>query len=240
MMSQNEGMAAEMSKSKARIALLIDAENIPSARAAGVVEIAQSEGEVLISEAYGDWSNPTIKGWVDQVRLLGIRAVEQVSTGKKKNSADCAFTVGAMDIHFTCPWVNTFVLATSDGDFTALASYLIRAGHRVVGIGTENAPRYFRASVSEFFEVEDGVPAPLWADDDRNVDERAREVLCQIGRAGAWHTGGELCKALADAGIEIDFKKMGFSGFEKWLKATGMFKADGQSPTYFKLKKEYR
>ena len=84
------------------------------------------------------------------------------------------------------------------------------------------------------------MPAPLWADDDRNVDERAREVLCQIGRAGAWHTGGELCKALADAGIEIDFKKMGFSGFEKWLKATGMFKADGQSPTYFKLKKEYR
>ena len=47
----------------------------------------------------------------------------------------------------------SFIIATSDGDFTHLAVRLRELGARVIGIGEAKATRMFRASCSSFIEL---------------------------------------------------------------------------------------
>lgn len=165
------GQAAEDAPrpQRPRVALFIDAENVSRAFARRLMRLAEEEGEPCVREAYGDFANPSVSGWVRPARELGIRPCEQPSGGRKKNSADCALTVGAMDARFTRPDIGTFVIATSDGDFSALVAYLTRAGIRVVVAGAATAPKCLRACATRFVELDfqggepESAPAPIWA-----------------------------------------------------------------------------
>jgi hypothetical protein len=71
----------------------------------------------------------------------------QAGTGK--NSADLLLTVEAMDIMLNNR-ADCLVVASSDSDFSHLATYLREAGKRVVGIGLPRAADTFGRTCSDF------------------------------------------------------------------------------------------
>jgi len=69
-----------------------------------------------------------------------------------KNGADIPLSIDAIE---ACQLseIKTFVLATSDGDFSHLAYRLRERGAEVYGLGEDKAPISFRAACTEFSTV---------------------------------------------------------------------------------------
>ena len=136
-----------------KLAVLIDADNINPADAEEVFAIASRLGEVITRRAFGNITVFTGKdGWKEQVRLHAIHAFPQVSNIDRKNTADFALIIDAMDC-LASQRYDGFVLVSSDSDFTSLAQRLRDDDKAVYGIGDERAPTSFRNACSEFFEL---------------------------------------------------------------------------------------
>lgn len=130
---------------QAATALLIDGENISSTWAGRMIVEANRLGPLQIKRAYGNASK--VKGWDE---APGIKLVH---TGSGKNAADIALAIEASELSFAAQ-VSHFVLASSDGDFSHLATFLRERGHHVVGVGEAKAPINFRKSCSNWQTLE--------------------------------------------------------------------------------------
>ncbi|WP_282064598.1 NYN domain-containing protein [Aliiroseovarius marinus] len=126
-------------------ALLIDGENISSTWAGRTITASAALGGLLVKRAYGNATK--IKGWDE---APGIRLVH---TGAGKNSADIALAIDAVDLSYSGR-VQSFILVSSDGDFSHLATFLRERGHRVLGIGEDKAPLAFRKSCTDWQTLE--------------------------------------------------------------------------------------
>ncbi|MBL4813440.1 MAG: NYN domain-containing protein [Rhodobacteraceae bacterium] len=140
------------------IAVLIDAENIPSRYADDIMRIAKTNGDPIIRRCYGDFTNRNLKGWVDAAPQHSMNLHLTVPVTAQKNVADIALVIDAMDLLYSRQ-VRGFVLATSDSDFSRLASRLREAGLPVCGIGEAKANAAFRAACGRFVELNNKVPA---------------------------------------------------------------------------------
>ena len=83
-----------------------------------------------------------------------------------KNSADIRLVVDAMDLAWSKPHVDTFVIVSGDSDFTPLVSKLKENGKNVIGLGMKASTSDLLAnSCDEFIYYEDigatagGVPS---------------------------------------------------------------------------------
>lgn len=133
------------------VALLIDGENISAAFAGKIIARAGREGTLVIRRVYGNATR--IPAWDD---APGIRLVH---TGTGKNAADIALTLEATELSFDAQ-IDTFVIVSSDGDFTPLATRLRERGFRVVGLGEEKAPDGFRKTCSDWETLVPKAKAP--------------------------------------------------------------------------------
>lgn len=133
------------------VALLIDGENISAAFAGKIIVRAGREGTLVIRRVYGNATR--IPAWDD---APGIRLVH---TGTGKNAADIALTLEATELSFDAQ-IDTFVIVSSDGDFTPLATRLRERGFRVVGLGEEKAPDGFRKTCSDWETLVPKAKAP--------------------------------------------------------------------------------
>ena len=75
--------------------------------------------------------------------------MQQYSYTTGKNATDSAMIIDAMDILYAGN-IDGFCLASSDSDFTRLASRLREAGMIVIGMGKKQTPRPFVAACSQF------------------------------------------------------------------------------------------
>src|SRR4030095_12557016 len=104
-----------------RLAVLIDADNIPYANVKGMLEEVAKYGTPTFKRIYGDWTKTTLTGW--QSVLLGkdITPLPEYSYTIGKNSSDSALIIDAMDILYSGR-VDGFCIVSSDSDFTRLAT----------------------------------------------------------------------------------------------------------------------
>ena len=116
-----------------------------------------SFGRAIIMRAYGDWSLPALLPWRDVFTEYPITAVQQFHIVSGKNSSDSALNIDAMDVVHQ-KRVDTFVLVTSDSDFTRLAMRAREEGLRVIGIGRKTAPRSFVNACEQFLYLENLTP----------------------------------------------------------------------------------
>ena len=135
--------------SNLRLAVLIDADNAPRDCLKSVMEEIAIYGTPTIKRIYGDWTSPHVSGWKTTLLETAVTPVQQYSYTTGKNSTDCAMIIDAMDILYSGK-VDGFCLATSDSDFTKLASRLRESGMEVVGMGEEKTPRPFVSACNEF------------------------------------------------------------------------------------------
>ena len=136
-----------------RLAVLIDAENVPRRSIKSIMEEAAIYGTPTIKRIYGDWTNPTIAGWKAPLLENAITPIQQYSYTTGKNSSDSAMIIDAMDILYS-EKTDGFVIVSSDSDFTRLAIRLREAGQRVIGIGERKTPNAFIAACDKFTYIE--------------------------------------------------------------------------------------
>jgi len=134
---------------QARIAVLIDAENISGAHASSIMDKVATYGHATIRHAYGDWTTPSLQQWKKSLEAFTIKPCQQFRHIKGKNSSDLALAIDAMDmIHQRM--VDAFCIVSSDSDFAWLAARLREGGMRVYGFGTQQTLRAFMVACDEF------------------------------------------------------------------------------------------
>jgi uncharacterized LabA/DUF88 family protein len=136
-----------------KLAVLIDADNIPYANIKGMLDEIAKLGTPTIKRIYGDWTKPTVSGWKPALLENAITPIQQYSYTSGKNATDSAMIIDAMDILHN-QRVDGFCLVSSDSDFTRLAVRLRESGMLVIGIGEKKTPNPFIVACDKFIYIE--------------------------------------------------------------------------------------
>ena len=136
-----------------RLAVLIDADNVPYANVKAMLAEIARYGTPTIKRIYGDWTQPTLSGWKKVLLENAVTPIQQYSYTTGKNSTDSAMIIDAMDILYANR-VDGFCLVSSDCDFTRLATRLREAGKLVIGIGEQKTPTPFISACDRFIYLE--------------------------------------------------------------------------------------
>lgn len=135
------------------LAVLIDADNVPSAPIKEMMEEIAKYGNPTIKRIYGDWTRPNLGGWKDVLLRNAITPIQQYAYTQGKNATDSAMIIDAMDILYSKK-VDGFCLVSSDSDFTKLATRLREAAMQVIGIGEKKTPTPFIVACDKFIYIE--------------------------------------------------------------------------------------
>lgn len=133
------------------VAVLVDGENISADNATLILDAARTLGPIGVRRVYGNVGR--LPAWE---AAPGFTAIH---TQSNKNSADMRLTVDAMDLFLRAD-VRSFLLASSDGDFTHLATYLRDSGAHVTGLGAIAAGTSFKAACHRFVAIDAPPAAP--------------------------------------------------------------------------------
>jgi uncharacterized LabA/DUF88 family protein/Fe-S-cluster formation regulator IscX/YfhJ len=136
-----------------KLAVLIDADNIPHSSIKGMLDEIAKLGLPTIKRIYGDWTTQTVSGWKPALLQHAITPIQQYSYTRGKNSTDSAMIIDAMDILHSQK-VDGFCIVSSDSDFTRLATRLRESGMVVIGIGEKKTPNPFIVACDKFIYIE--------------------------------------------------------------------------------------
>ena len=136
-----------------RLAILIDAENVPSRYAAAIFQEVASIGEASARRIYGDFSSDPLKSWTEVLSKHAIIPHQNFPNTAGKNSSDIALIIDAMDLLHSGRF-DGFCLVSSDGDFTRLAARIREHGLDVYGFGERKTPESFRRACKRFIYIE--------------------------------------------------------------------------------------
>ncbi|GAB2630526.1 NYN domain-containing protein [Belliella aquatica] len=136
-----------------KLAVLIDADNVPSGQVKEMMEEIAKYGNPTIKRIYGDWTKPQLSKWKNVLLENAINPMQQYGYTTGKNATDSAMIIDAMDILYS-EKVNGFCLVSSDSDFTKLATRLREAGMTVIGLGEKKTPEPFIVACDKFIYLE--------------------------------------------------------------------------------------
>ena len=136
-----------------RLAVLIDADNVPYSNVKGMFEEIAKYGTPTFKRIYADWTKPTVAGWKGVLLENAITPIQQYSYSTGKNATDSAMIIDAMDILYSGK-VDGFCIVSSDSDFTRLATRLREAGMKVIGIGEKKTLTPFITACDKFIYIE--------------------------------------------------------------------------------------
>ncbi|GEM_PF-1693021 len=170
-----------------RLAVLIDGDGISAKDADKVIARLAPIGRIGILRVYANFSGRNAGSWAKILRQHGVVARHMHSVALGKNAADIALTIEAIDLLHTRK-LDTFVLVTSDTDFTPLAIRIREAGQEVIGFGQRSTPEPFRNACSAFHEIGQlglaARTAPLWSLSPVDAETIVLSILCELCRTG--------------------------------------------------------
>lgn len=130
-----------------RIALFIDCENISYKHMDTIMEKLQPIGEICIKKAYGYYASESLKKYEDYLIKYAIEPVHIITNGK--NSCDIKIAIDVMNT-LQSSYITTIALATSDSDFTSLASEIRKRGVDAIGLGEDKAKESLKNAFTSF------------------------------------------------------------------------------------------
>lgn len=135
------------------VAVLIDVENVPRKMLPQIMQQVEDFGQVRIKRAYANWSKENLIAWKTTLQEYSIRGAQQFDYTAGKNASDMAIVIDAVDIccHEN---IDTFVLMSSDSDFTSLIDYLHEHGKTIIGVGEDQTPAAFQHACDKFIDVD--------------------------------------------------------------------------------------
>lgn len=222
-----------------KLAVLIDADNVPYSNVKGMMEEIAKFGTPTTKRIYADWTKPNAGGWKSVLLEHAITPIQQYSYTVGKNSSDSAMIIDAMDLLYSGK-VDGFCIVSSDSDFTRLAVRLRESGMKVIGIGEKKTPNSFIVACDRFvyIEVLDGaikkkLPKRT-ADTKKTVEKPAAKSLNKIEPAtidliedtiedicddDGWAFLGDVGNLIVKKKPEFDPRNYGFSKLTPMLKS---------------------
>lgn len=140
-------------KEDLKLAVLIDADNVPYSNVKGMMEEIAKYGTPTTKRIYADWTKPNAGGWKAVLLEHAITPIQQYSYTTGKNSSDSALIIDAMDLLYSGK-LDGFCIVSSDSDFTRLAIRLRESGMKVIGIGEQKTPKPFISACDRFIFIE--------------------------------------------------------------------------------------
>jgi len=155
-----------------RLAVFIDFDNIEigvkqtlnaSFDAGLVLEALKERGDVVSKTAYSDWQRAG-----GHSRMLNQHAIKMVqrnlTPGGDKNGADINLALDALEMAFTHPHINAFVIVGGDSDFISLVEKLKQYDKKVFVVGGRQfTSGIMQRNCHEFIAYENLIGAPATA-----------------------------------------------------------------------------
>ncbi len=162
---------------RARIALLIDADNSSAKKIDLILNELSAYGETSIRRAYGNWTKAGLRPWTDVLHARAIRPVQQFDYSRGKNASDMAMVVDAMALLYN-DHPDAFGIVSSDADFTPLVMHLRERGAAVYGFGERKTPEPFRSACTRFLFLDQ-----LAEPDEVRLDEVSPPAAAPVAQA---------------------------------------------------------
>lgn len=206
------------------VAVLVDGDNIGGKNAATILGIASKHGNPAVVRAYLDAQRAS-----DWHGAIGYRLLH---AGSGKNATDILLAIDAVELSYA-RGIKSFIIATSDGDFTHLSVRLRELGAIVIGVGEAKAPRAFRASCTSFVELGAQPTVKLVPKTQTGVtelDQKIRAMIAMHSKKGAGMRIVELApKMHVQHGIKIS--TLPEKNWRNYLKARpALFDLDARGP----------
>ncbi|ASS48246.1 MAG: Maebl [Candidatus Fluviicola riflensis] len=242
-----------------KLAVLIDADNVPYANVKEMFEEIAKYGTPTFKRIYADWTKPTVSGWKKVLLENAITPIQQYSYSTGKNASDSALIIDAMDILYTGK-VDGFCIVSSDSDFTRLATRLREAGMKVIGIGEKKTLNPFITACDKFIYIEILKPQVVVAAENDpkkvavNTPLPSREPLSKIdpeiiklfndsivdlADEDGWAFLGELGNLVLKKKSDFDPRNYGFSKMLPLIKSMNTFEIDERTTSKSHVKHIY-
>ena len=219
------------------LAVLIDADNIPSTYVKEMMEEIAKYGKPTIKRIYGDWTKPQVTKWKNILLENALSPIQQYGYTTGKNATDSAMIIDAMDILYSDK-VDGFCIASSDSDFTKLAMRLREAGMNVIGIGEKKTPEPFIVACDRFIYLEilkdqdeEGIKGGSKKKKSSKAIDKISNKLIQTLRATiddladeeGWAYLGDVGNLLQKKQPNFDACNYGFQKLTRLIDSTGKF-----------------
>ena len=237
-----------------KLAVLIDADNIPYSNIKGMLDEIAKHGIPTIKRIYGDWTKPTVSGWKPALLEHAITPIQQYSYTTGKNATDSAMIIDAMDILHS-EKVDGFCLVSSDSDFTRLATRLRESGMLVIGIGEKKTPSPFIVACDKFIYIEiisatkipkatTSTPTPVQTTEIDSIDNRIIQLLKSsiedLADDNGWAFLAEVGALIIKKKPDFDPRNYGFTKLTPLIKSLGKhFKVDEREVEKTRIKHIY-
>ncbi len=180
-------------------------------------------GSIAVRRGYADWSklghrsNVALEWNISTVHLF-------VRGGARKNAADIAITVDAMEALYLVPTITTFVIVSGDSDLAPLATKIRERGKEVIGISRRAvASEYLVKACDRFIYLEDLLPKARKPRSSRTGLSRIQDKLIKAvkGTAGAdgWSYATVIKQKLSRTKEGFDEKALGYKTFTQLLES---------------------
>ncbi len=205
-----------------QLAVLIDFENTGLKAIQWLFDQISDIGRIIVKRAYADWSIAGDKR--DQLLELGIEAIHLFHSSRGgKNSSDIRLAIDAMEL-LQQSTVDTFVIVSSDSDFTPLVGKLRATGKMVIGAGRQaivsrtlviSCDRYIYLEQSE---KASSVTGPVKEDQQKQKTDRLllRAVNTAIDEQGRV-VGSKLGQTLQRLDPSFNYRALGYSTFTRFI-----------------------
>jgi uncharacterized LabA/DUF88 family protein len=227
-----------------RLAVLIDAENVPSANIKEMMEEIAKYGIPTFKRIYADWTKPHVNRWKNLLLENAITPIQQFSYTQGKNASDSAMIIDAMDILYSGR-VDGFCIISSDSDFTRLALRLREAGMKIIGMGEKKTPEPFIVACDKFIYIEilktpkpvkiiaedkETVPEPEAETQIKKIDAKLLEMIAtsvtDMADESGWAFLGEVGNLILKKQPDFDPRNYGYKKLALLFKSTGAFELD--------------
>jgi hypothetical protein len=217
--------AAAMVAPPLRLAVLIDAENVPASDASWVFGKVATLGNPVIRRVYGNFTRPSVQAWVAVISQHGGVPRQCGHTSSGRNASDIALVIDAMDI-LHAGIANGFCIVTSDGDFTGLAIRIREHGLKIFGFAHNKMATSLRAACDEFWLLDaPSATAQIAAAKTGAIARHPERARADIERALAAH--GPAWMTLSALGTAVRQHRptyqqdTGFASLKKLIEALG-------------------
>ncbi len=245
-----------MDTNELRLAVLIDAENVPHSNVKEIMEEIAKYGNPTIKRIYGDWTKPNVTGWKNTLLVNAITPIQQYSYTNGKNSSDSAMIIDAMDILYSGK-VEGFCIISSDSDFTRLAIRLREAGMKVFGLGERKTPNPFIVACDKFIYIEiigsnnvnehgkqkDEIPSKQSKEPISNIGDEIISLISNtindVADEQGWAFLAEVGNLIQKKQPDFDSRNYGFLKLTPLIKNLKQFEIDERETSNSKIKHIY-
>ena len=180
-------------------------------------------GSIAVRRGYADWSKLGHKSkdaleWnVSTVHLF-------VRGGARKNAADIAITVDAMEELYLVPTITTFIIVSGDSDLAPLATRLRERGKEVIGISRRDvASPYLVKACDRFIYLDDLWPPAqkpeALKEDLSKIQDKLIKVLEETADTDGWSYAAAIKVKLLRLQEDFDEKVFGCKTFTQFLES---------------------